>query len=159
MTRYQEAISDPEILAMRDDLALIDVRVAELLERVNSGESGARSKRLTDIWRTVEAARTRQDTAALAAALTEVGTIICDGGSDAAAWTDIVGLIEQRRKLSDSEHKRLVAMQQMVTAEDAMAFVAALQASVQRHVRDPVALRAIAQDMQDLANRKRAYAA
>src|SRR5579863_9488305 len=32
--RYQEAVADPELLSLRDDLALIDSRTSALLQRV-----------------------------------------------------------------------------------------------------------------------------
>ena len=39
--RYQEAQRDPEILVLRDEVALADARLADLLTRVDAGESGA----------------------------------------------------------------------------------------------------------------------
>jgi hypothetical protein len=38
--RYQEALVDDELLALRDDVALIDARLGDVLGRVDSGESG-----------------------------------------------------------------------------------------------------------------------
>ena len=38
--RYQESLSDPDLLALREEIALIDARLGDLLKRVDSGESG-----------------------------------------------------------------------------------------------------------------------
>src|SRR3954452_17185048 len=43
---YQEAERDPELLALRDEIALIDSRLADVLSRVDSGESSR-------IWRSL----------------------------------------------------------------------------------------------------------
>src|SRR4051794_20502728 len=39
--RYQEAQADPELLMLRDEIALLDSRLSDVLSRVDSGESGA----------------------------------------------------------------------------------------------------------------------
>jgi len=155
--RYRESLADPELLALRDDIALVDARVADLLMTVSTVESGSAWKRLAALWRDLETAQGKHDASGMARALTELGSVIRGGLADAAAWVDVMSLIEQRRKLTETEHKRLVAMQQMIGVEEAMTFVAAVQASVQRHIRDPVILRAIAGDMAQLAQHKRSY--
>src|SRR3954465_9212974 len=44
LARYQEMAHDAELLALRDEIALIDARIADVLGRVESGESSR-------IWR------------------------------------------------------------------------------------------------------------
>lgn len=44
--RYQEARSDPQLLELREGIALVDARIADLLARVDAGESGARWRAL-----------------------------------------------------------------------------------------------------------------
>src|SRR5918992_3542816 len=39
--KYQEAEHDPELLSLRDQIALVDARLADLLARVDTGESGS----------------------------------------------------------------------------------------------------------------------
>ena len=39
LERYQASLSDPDLLSMRDDIALVDARMQELLSRVETGES------------------------------------------------------------------------------------------------------------------------
>lgn len=66
-------------------------------------------------------------------------------------WEEIRNLIEQRRKLVESERKRLVELQQVVTADQAMLLIRAVVASVREHVRDPAILRAITEDLARLS--------
>src|SRR4051812_49433793 len=49
--RYADAISDQKLLELRDEVALMGVRLGELLERVDTGESAQR-------WKALQAAYT-----------------------------------------------------------------------------------------------------
>ena len=57
--RYREAQSDPELLALRDEVALVDARLGDVLGRVDSGESGALWKQLSNSWQAFIKARRR----------------------------------------------------------------------------------------------------
>jgi hypothetical protein len=72
------------------------------------------------------------------------------GLQDYDAWNEIEKLIDQRRKLVEAEQKRLVAMQQMISSEQAMVLIAALIETVKRHVPDRDAIIAIATDINKL---------
>lgn len=150
--RYQASLSDPELLNLRDDIALIDARLTALLERVDIGESATLWEQVSDAWDAYQRVR-GNGTKTEVEALGLVDWLIRRGTNEYRAWAEVQTAIEQRRKLTDSEQKRLVAMQQMVTAEQALGFVAALQDSVRRHVSDRAILQAIALDMAALVNR------
>jgi hypothetical protein len=106
--RYREALTDTELLSLRDDIALIDARVTELLETLEDNPS---------------------------------------------AWKAITELLETRRRLVDSERRRLADLQQMMTAEQAMTMLAVIVDTVKRHVTDTETLRAITQDVSRLTER------
>src|SRR6187399_1656871 len=40
LDRYHEAAEDHELIALREDVALLDARIADMLQRVDTGESG-----------------------------------------------------------------------------------------------------------------------
>jgi hypothetical protein len=107
-SRYQQALSDPDLLSLRDEVALLDTRISTVVEALEAGES-------------------------------------------AEGWAEIRGLIRDRAAVAAAEQKRLVELEQYVTAEQAMTFVGALMASVRRHVDDQRALAAIASDLTRLA--------
>lgn len=111
--RYREALADTDLLSLRDDIALVDARVTELLETLEDNP---------------------------------------------AAWDAITDLFETRRKLVDSERRRLVDLQQMMTAEQAMTMLAVIVDIVKQHVTDPAELQAIAQDIGRIAERNRLQA-
>ena len=141
--RYAEARDDSELLALKEEIALTDARLQDLLARVDTGESGG-------LWRDLQGARIAflaaqraQDQEAQITTITTILDLIRRGHSDYAAWREVGGVLEQRRRLVESERKRLIEMQQTITAEQAMILVQALLASIKEHVTDRAALAAI----------------
>jgi hypothetical protein len=80
--------------------------------------------------------------------LTRVEYLIESAVQDHAAWAEIGELIEQRRRLTESEHKRLVSLQQMLSTEEALLLVRRLADTVTQHVTDKRVLSAILVDLQ-----------
>jgi len=147
--RYQEARADAALLGLRDEVGLIDARLSDVLGRVDTGESGRLWRQLGAAWAHLQ--ECRSDPAALAAALNVVGDLITAGDADWAAWQDVRKLIQERKALVDSERKRLVEMQQMITAEQAMLLITALDAAVKRHIQDRDTLAAISAEIKRIA--------
>jgi hypothetical protein len=131
--RYQDALDDGELLALRGDIALADARVFDLLERVDAGEPGALWQQVQRAFQTMQDAEDPSDRATAEATL---GQLIEQGVGDFAAWADIARWVEQGRRLRETERKRLEAMQQTLTVEQAVALAAALAGIVQREVED-----------------------
>lgn len=148
---YEGAKRDPELLALQDEIALIDARLVDLLKRVDTGESGATWKQLKDEFAEFQKLLAAGKTADSKTVLYTITGLITKGVSDDAAWADVRSVVNQRTRLVESERKRLVEMQQMIGADQAMLLVRALVSAVREHVRDPAILRAITDDLGRLA--------
>jgi hypothetical protein len=85
-------------------------------------------------------------------ALADVESRLDAGVSDYEAWREIQALIEQRRKLADSEARRLVVLQQMISAERLTVLLGAIVDIMARHVPDRQVLSKIATDLQRLGH-------
>ena len=72
------------------------------------------------------------------------------GVQDYKAWSELLGAIEARRRLAETERRRLEAMEQTITSERAMLLVAALVDAVRRHVDDRRVLDAIGREVEQL---------
>jgi hypothetical protein len=145
--RFRASDADPDLLALRSEISLIDARLEDVLRRVETSESGQLWRDLRAAYEAASRAQRAGDPARASVHLAEVGSLITRGHADYAAWTDICLLIEQRRRLVESERKRLVDMQAMLTSEQAMAFLSSVIAAVSAHVRDPAIRKAIAADI------------
>ncbi len=148
--RYGEALRDPQLLELRDEVALIGTRLGELVEHLGSGESLRHWQAVQTAHSDIAAAIRTSDLALLRAGLSALAAAVEAGMDDYATWREIVELTEARRKLVESEHKRLVAMQQMITSEQAMILLAVITDTVRKYVSDPTALAAISAEFRAL---------
>jgi hypothetical protein len=148
--RYGEALADPNLLELRDEIALVGTRLGELVEHLDTGESLRHWQSVQAAHRDIAAAIRISDKALLRAGLSALDTAVEAGLDNYATWKEIVDLTEARRKLVESEQKRLVAMQQMITSEQAMILLAVLTNIVRKHVTDPNVLAAISTELKKL---------
>lgn len=149
---YQAARADDRLLELRDEIALLDARITDVLKRVDTGESGGLWRQVKDAWDNWQASQLTGDPNVMRVALNDVDRLIKRGLADYAAWADVTRLLEQRRKLTESERKRLVELQQVITAEQAMVMFSVLIDSVRRNVSDRKALSAISEDFARVLN-------
>ena len=145
--RYAEALADRQLLELREEVSLLDARLAEVLGRLDSGECGAVWRALREQMVAYRRAQGEGKGSEVAAALEQAERLIEHGLQDYVVWAEIRALIEERRKLVESERKRLVEMQQMLTTEQAMVLLAAVADTVRKHVHDRSALAAISAEL------------
>jgi len=148
--RYGEALADPKLLELRDEIALVGTRQSELLERLDAGLSLQHWKDAQTAHSEMLAAIRAKDSVTMQTALVALGDALNVGMGDYAVWQEIIEMTEQRRRLVDSEHKRLVAMQQMITAEQAMVLLARVTDAIRKHVSDPTAVAAISAQLRTI---------
>jgi hypothetical protein len=142
--RYAEALADPQLLELRDEIALIGTRQSELLTHLASGNSLQRWQEAKSAYEEVEEAIAAQDALALRMALNALANALHARLSDYAGWREIMETTELRRRLVESENRRLVQMQQTLTVEQTMALLAAVTDIIRRKVDDPHVLAEIA---------------
>lgn len=122
---YEEGLTDPELIQLRSEISLLDVRINQLTVTVAEGETDRWWKQVRKLWKDVMfAARTGNEVEQMRLQA-ELGKTIEEGSDQRAAWNDIADLIERRRKLSETEQRRMVAAQQMLTIEQAMLMLSA----------------------------------
>lgn len=156
--RYEEAISDPELLALKDDIGLLDTRISAVVAALDTGESREAWSAVFALWNQIESEWQTfldegESTDDLERSFASMSDLIRRGMSEGYVWSEIRGLLKERVSLVGAEQKRLVEMQQYVTATQAMGFVASVMASVRRHVSDRRALAAISSDLTGLSLR------
>ncbi len=148
--QYEQAEDDAELLSLRSELALTDTRLIDLLARVNTGESGQLWADLRRAHREFTGAKRGRDVARMYTTLARMEQLIDSAVDDHQAWAEIGELIEQRRRLVESEQKRMVMLNQMMTKEEALLMTRQLVDIMTRHVTDKQVLSAVIVDMQRL---------
>lgn len=145
---YETSVADPELLALNAEIALADARVEDLLKRVDTGESG-------EAWGLARNALTKLREAMDKGEGTHVPISMLDeiiqrGLDDYAAWREVIGTAEMRRRLVETERKRRVDMQLMITAERATILISAIADIIRRNVTDPEMRRAVQRELMGL---------
>lgn len=147
--RFAESQADPMLFELRSEVSLVDTRISELLQRIeNKGDS-------TELWKRVEADYQKLHESIMGASepqevlfkLGELGKTVRDGTGDWATWSEIARMVEQRRRLVESERMHQKQMQQLVSIDQMMLLAGALLASVKTHVKDRSAIAAISRDI------------
>jgi hypothetical protein len=149
---YERSAHDPELLALRRELALVDVGINDLLGRVDRGEAGRLWHHAPAAWQTFKHAQAEGRPLLQTCAALELDELLEQAVGDKAAWHEILQFIEQRRKLVEGEAKRLMAMQQMMTKEEAMLWLSILVAILKRHITDRETLQKICLDLNALVS-------
>ena len=133
--RYEEALNDVDLMRLDDEITLVDTKVQDVLEQLPvEGEGPGAWQQLRDAHQRLELAIARDDTNATQAGLVMLSEAITSGRDESAAWGMIVKLIEQRRKLVDTERRRLLDEDQVITVERLMILVAAIVDIIKRNV-------------------------
>lgn len=141
--KYQEAAKDPELLNLRHDIGLIDARMSDVLSRVDTGEAGSMWRQAKDYFNAIQAAVAESDPIKMRISMNQLDETLGKGLGDWAAWNEVIGLVEQRRKLVDTERKRLVDMNQMITTEKAIMMITAITNIIREKVKDKETMNAI----------------
>lgn len=152
--KYRAAMSDDELLSLRSDIAMLEVSQGEVLSRVYDGDIGELWLEARDKYYELLGALRRNDELKSRDLMSELGDILNTGSSDYVAWNRFEKTSEQKRKLVDSERKRLVDMQQMITNEELMLVLGALVDSIRQHIPDKIVLAKISEDIRRLLGDK-----
>lgn len=150
VSTYQETLADPKLWELNEKAGLVNARLVELVQRLDTGESGATWAALRDAWDELHAAITTGNVAKTNLFLPVVSNLIEVGNRDNALWIEIAGMINLYKGLSESERRHNENMERMITAEQMMLMFAAVTDLVRQNVSDRNALHAISTGIEKL---------
>jgi hypothetical protein len=150
--RYESALADPELLSVRDDIALLQGSIQEVMSEIREAESRpdfdailGSVEEIAGNWRTWE--WTQMD-----AAMEKLRSLIAGRVSQRQAMREIRELIKEKASLVSQENKILADREQMITVEQFLMAMRAMGAAVRRLVDDPKVLRSIDVEFRRLAS-------
>lgn len=146
LEHYKEALQDDELLATRESVALAETRIVDLLRGLDAGAGAALWEQARETFLALDGAIRAGNGSKVVENVRLLERIVSAGVTQAETWEEIGNWMERARKLRETEQRRLVAMQQVITSEQAMVLVAALTMAVKNHVHDVDTLRAINDD-------------
>ncbi len=119
--RYEAALSDETLLDLRSEIAVVDVRLSQLAERIEPGITPDWFDTIDRIRALIPRLQEGDQTA-----LEALEQLVSVPGNDHAAWDALFTLIDTRRRLVVSESRRIREMQSTLTVEEAVNLSTAL---------------------------------
>lgn len=150
--RYERARADPDLLSLVDEIAVLDLRLADIVGDIRGDQLASTWNGLVNARAKFLAARLSGDAAAMAYHLNELMEQIDDGGAIVSKFYEVSHLFEQRRKLVDTERKHRETAKLNATVEEMMYLVARLSDIVRTYVTDKKQLSAISDELIGLVN-------
>ncbi len=142
---YARSYDDPELTRLRKDLALVETRLVELIQSLNSQQNGSLWTQLRSKHR--ELKRSKPTSTKAANLFKEIGELVERGSNDSLIWNEIAKQIDLRRRLLDSETKRVLVAHQVMTAEEVRLLIDAVANLIREHVKDRQALQKISEGL------------
>jgi len=144
--QYERSMADPELLSLNNELSIIDTRLLQLIKRLDKGESGRLWLVAGELYEQLTQALRAGSVSDVNKKMMALGEVLKKGGDEYGLWKEIGESMDRRRSLAEAERRRLVDGQYMIDVEKAKTLIAALAASVRKHVTDTKALSAISED-------------
>jgi hypothetical protein len=146
-SRYEEVREDETLTNLREEVALIETRVHEVLSALDAKDSA-------ELWQDIErefhqfrSAHQAGDQQEASKHLRAVTGLIEEGASQQSKWREIGELVERKRKLVESERKREKALQAYVPLERFSILITAIDEIIRRNVNDDEVMRDIAREI------------
>jgi hypothetical protein len=150
-------MKDENLLSLLPRIAMIDTRLCELWERLGSNETGATWALLRELSDEADEVlrdkRLNQETRNLTftGIWKQMLGLIKEGLDEHVEWHELLDVSEKLRRHVDTEAKRIKTLAEIVSQEDAKAFVRRLLLLVRQNVDDKTFAR-IAYDIERDAN-------
>jgi hypothetical protein len=132
--RYGEALTNPQLLSLKDDVAAAEARLVDLFSRIDTGESSQLWQGLREAADAFEAALGAGDAIAIDRHWSTIQRLVTQGSADHQAWSEVYKVWETRCKLTQQETRTLLTQQQMVTTEEVAHMFAVITSAIQRSV-------------------------
>jgi hypothetical protein len=142
---YDRARVDPELLHFRDEIALVYARINELLTTLSGDAAPGAWGEARGALKALKSARTAQ---ARAAAIAQLEAALETEKAQRRTWNAILAALDQVRKLTVAERRRMIDAGELIPVEDAVLFVQTLLVAVRDTVKDPAVRQRIHDAMQ-----------
>lgn len=138
--KYQSALQDRYLLHVRDEIAILDARLKDLLKQAKEGVNAAAWKKFSAQYKVLKSSLENKNFSALESILKTMDDAMEEGRRENELWADIQGTMEQRRKLVETEQKYLSQTNQMIPLEAAIVLlsgtITAIKNSLKKYVAD-----------------------
>jgi len=151
--RYHLALADGDLTSLDDEIALTDSRLQDELMRLRTEGPQAQWSEARAIFASFTANTNRNNRDGAVRDINRLRVVLDAAADPEASWMKIDNLIEQRRKLVETERKRLMDADKAIAIDQLMVMVAAIADIVRRHVASKESRRVIGDEIRRLVDR------
>lgn len=144
---YLDALHNPQLIEMGDHIALLEARMQQVLALAVAGEPAPKWADVAETFGRMETALLSGNVKEVIPALESLHRVLENGMKWDTTWNQVIGIMEQLRKMTDTEVKRRKELNQFVPVERVVALMAALGTAVKRHVTDPEQIAAVYREL------------
>lgn len=132
--KYQAMLEhQDELLNLNDSIAVIRAQISEILDGMDTSESGDAWREAHAIYKRMVRALKKRETETFNEEMALMGKVLNYGVGESAKIESLAKLVEQDRKLVDTEMKMRDRKKDMLTAEQAKGLIRAIVMIVRRH--------------------------
>lgn len=128
--KYLESVNDPEIIALNDDIALVETRIKQLIDNIDKDEPPPVWDEVSNKFQEFMLHKRLKRVPEATECLDELEYMFSRERAERAAWDEILQRTEQIMKLRSEERKRRMDMKNLLNAEQAMDMTAKLLVAV-----------------------------
>jgi hypothetical protein len=122
LSGYARMVRDPELLNQRDEIALLDSMIFEVLKKLGSADSAQLWQQLREAWKSMEEGNRRGGPEGLrqaSEAIAMMGELIRRGAHEYQQQEYVLNLMDRKRRFIESQSKREVQERMVLSYEDA----------------------------------------
>ena len=142
---YVRALKDPDLVSLREELALVDAFIAQDIRKLSTLEEAGDWSKALGLLVEMENASANGDLELVSLRLRDLTGLINKGEESIKVRNRILDRIEQRRKIADSERRRMVDLRLLMSVERQMLLLAAVSTILGEEITDVGQRRRIAE--------------
>ncbi len=148
--KYNEAINDEKLIQLRSEIALAEVRRQDLMIELNKGNYGETLKGLKVLFKKAEDMKASGDLTSIAFLMPRIKELLDSSESADATWNKLMEVEDHKRKLIESETKRMLSAGQMLTMEGTIILMNQIGNLIKEVITDKESLRKVSTGLQKL---------
>lgn len=125
MEKYKDAQENEDLLSLREETALITTRIYELTEKAQETSGKKKFKEVIELYNRWQSAE-RKGIESAFMIKNDLEDVLDQVEKDLKVWDEIADMVNLKRRLVDSEQKKMNNMQQYVPVDKVMLLIGAL---------------------------------
>lgn len=123
LDKYERSMLDPMAKTHGPELNLLDAKILDLLEKNQESDIEPAYREIQKLWDVFRKANSDKNTNLLESTAIRIHEILSGDITPTSRWTEIYECLELRRRMLDSEQRRLKDQQQMISIEELLILV------------------------------------